>query len=269
VMQHVANDGADWMRIAKAADAADLAGKPVPLDYTASEKVRTIDFRGYAYTRTQSEMSGALMTRYDETKPQVWKVPLRDEIIPGRVVDAPRAGYIVPAAHAAWVGEKLKLHGVQFHPIQAHDKLAVQTFRATSTKFGGNSVEGHQRLTLEGAWKPETRDVGNGALFVPIAQPKARLVMALLEPQAPDALAAWGEFNNAFEQKEYMEAYVAEEVAETMLKDPKVRAQFDAALKDEAFAKDPDARLAFFAKRHASWDERFNLYPVLRVDTAP
>jgi hypothetical protein len=239
VMQHVADNGADWMRIAKAADAADLAGKPVPLDYTTSDKVRTIDFRGYAYTRTPSEVSGALMTRYDETKPQVWKLPLRDDIIPGRVVDAPRAGYIVPAAHAAWVGEKLKLHGVQFRPIDAHDKLTVQTFRATSTKFAGNSVEGHQRLTLDGAWKPETRDVGKGALFVPIDQPKARLVMALLEPQAPDALAAWGEFNNAFEQKEYMEAYVAEEVAETMLKDPKVRAEFDAALKDEHSRRTP------------------------------
>ena len=104
---------------------------------------------------------------------------------------------------------------------------------------------------------------------MPIDQPKARLVMALLEPQAPDALAAWGEFNNAFEQKEYMEAYVAEEVAEQMLEDPKVRAEFDAALKDATFAKDPDARLRFFAQRHSSWDERFNLYPVLRVDAAP
>ena len=44
-----------------------LGGQPVPLDYTASDKVRTIDFRGYAYTRTPSEVSGALMTRYDET----------------------------------------------------------------------------------------------------------------------------------------------------------------------------------------------------------
>ena len=87
--------------------------------------------------------------------------------------------------------------------------------------------------------------------------------------KAPDALAAWGEFNTAFEQKEYMEAYVAEEVARGMLKDPKVRAEFDAALKDEAFAKNPFARLEFFAKRHSSWDERFNLYPVLRLDAAP
>ena len=121
----------------------------------------------------------------------------------------------MPAAHAAWVGAKLKLHGIAVPSrSSAHDKLAVRDLprrRARSSR--GNSVEGHQRLTLDGAWKPETRDVGAGALFVPIAQPKARLVMALLEPQAPDALAAWGEFNNAFEQKEYMEAYVAEEVA--------------------------------------------------------
>jgi hypothetical protein len=37
---------------------------------------------------------------------------------------------------------------------------------------------------------------------------------------------------------------------------------------DPAFAKDPQARLAFFAKRHSSYDERLNLYPVLRTDTA-
>ena len=37
--------------------------------------------------------------------------------------------------------------------------------------------------------------------------------MALLEPQAPDSLAAWGAFNNHFEGKEYMDSYVAEAVA--------------------------------------------------------
>jgi hypothetical protein len=132
-------------------------------------------------------------------------------------------------------------------------------------------MESHQRLSVQGSWKPETRDVGTGALFVPIAQAKARLVMALLEPQAPDALAAWGEFNNFFEQKEYMEAYVAEDVAREMLaKDPELKAAFEQKLKDDpAFAKDPGSRLQFFARRHPSWDERYNLYPVLRTDTAP
>ena len=270
VVDQVAAHGQDWLRIAAAADARSLAGQPVPLDYTASEKVRTIDFRGYAYTRTPSEVSGALMTRYDETKPQVWKLPLRDDVQPAHLATAPQAGYLVPAAYAAWMGEKLKTHGIAFTVVDhALAKRGVQAFRATKTQFSPRSNEGHQMLTVEGEWKPETRDVAAGALFVPIAQPKARLVMALLEPQAPDALAAWGEFNTAFEQKEYMEGYVAEDVARAMLKDPKVRAEFDAALKDEAFAKNPDARLAFFAKRHSSWDERFNLYPVMRLDTAP
>jgi hypothetical protein len=270
VVDQVAAHGQDWLRIAAAADARSLAGQPVPLDYAASDKVRTIDYRGYHYTRTPSDVSGALMTHYDETKPEIWKLPLRDDVQPGHMANAPQAGYLVPAAYAAWVGEKLKVHGVAFTVVDhALRKRGVQTFRATKAQFSPRSNEGHQTLTVEGEWKPETRDVAAGALFVPIAQPKARLVMALLEPQAPDALAAWGEFNTAFEQKEYMEAYVAEDVARDMLKDPKVRAEFDAALKDEAFAKNPDARLAFFAKRHASWDERFNLYPVMRLDTAP
>src|SRR5690606_14121845 len=129
----------------------------------------------------------------------------------------------------------------------------------------------HPRVTLAGDWKPETRDVAAGALFVPIAQPKARLVMHILEPQAPDSLAAWGEFNNAFERKEYMEPYVAEQVAREMLAaDPGLKAEFDQRLREDAeFAASPRARLDFFYRRHSSWDQRYNLYPVLRIDTLP
>ena len=96
-------------------------------------------------------------------------------------------------------------------------------------------------------------------------------LMALLEPQAPDALVAWGEFNTAFERKEYMEDYVAEDVARDMLaKDPALKAQFGQRLKDDAgFASNPSARLEFFARRHSSWDTAYNVYPVLRIDRTP
>ena len=106
---------------------------------------------------------------------------------------------------------------------------------------------------------------------MPVGQPKARLVMALFEPQAPDSLLAWGEFNNAFEHKEYMEEYVAEDVARAqMAADPALAAQFKKMVDSyPAFARDAKARLEFFARRHPSWDERFNLYPVMRVNVAP
>jgi hypothetical protein len=271
VVRQVAEHGRDWKRIADAADAKSLAGQSVPLDYAPTDKARTIDFLGYAYTRTPSDVSGGTMTHYDETRPEVWHLPLRDDVQPSRTAVAPRAGYIVPAAQAAWVGEKLQVHGIRFEVIDhALDKRDVQVFRATSTKFGSSPNEGHQRLEVEGTWTPEARNIPAGSLFVPIAQPEARLVIALFEPQAPDAFAAWGMFNPAFEQKEYMEAYVAEAVAREMLaKDPAMRAEFEAKLKDPAFAKSPEARLAFFARKAPSWDERLNLYPVMRTDTMP
>jgi hypothetical protein len=106
---------------------------------------------------------------------------------------------------------------------------------------------------------------------VPIAQPKARLVMSLLEPTAPDSLAAWGEFNIAFDKREYMEPYVAESVARDMMaKDPALAAAFTKRVADDpSFAKSPAARLEFFHRLHSSWDDQYNLYPVLRLDRAP
>ena len=274
VLEQVAAHGDAWQAQVEAADAraARLAGQPVALDYKAGNTSRTIAFRGYAYTRTPSEVSGALMTRYDEARPQIWNLPLRDDVQPARVVTAPGAGYVVPAAHAGWVATKLAQHGIAFERIATpHPGFQVDAFRADKAEFAAGSVEGHQRATLAGAWKPETQDIAAGALFVPIAQPRARLVMALLEPQAPDALAAWGGFNNAFERKEYMEDYVAEEVAREMLAaDKALKAAFEQRLKDDAgFAKSPQARLEFFARRHSSWDGRYNLYPVVRTDRAP
>ena len=271
VLELVARHGADWRRIAREADlrAQSLGGQSVPLTWAATDTVRTIDFRGYAYTRTLSDISGAMMTRYDDTKPQVWKVPLREEILPAAMVTAPKGGYFVSPAYAESVAAKLQRHGIAFDRVaRAKPQAEVEAFRDETPTFAAASLESHQRLTVDGVWKRETHDIGRGALFVTISQPRARLVMALLEPLAPDSILAWGHFNNAFERKEYMENYVAEDVAREMLKrDPALRERFERKLKeDTAFAADPQARLEFFYRLHTAWDERYGLYPVLRTD---
>jgi len=60
---------------------------------------------------------------------------------------------------------------------------------------------------------------------------------------------------------------VAEDVArEQLAADPVLAVAFQRKLaNDAAFAASPEARLEFFARRHSSWDERFNLYPVMRT----
>ena len=273
VLEQVATHGSDWLQVAQQADAhaRKLPAQPVPLAYAASKQSRPIDFRGYEYTRTPSEISGALMTHYDETKPQVWRIPLRDDLHPSVSVQPPSAGYLVPVAHAAWVGAKLKQHGIAFTVAGPQTRAAVETFRAETAKAGAQSFEGHQTMTVSGSWKPELRDIATGSLFVPIAQEKSRLLMSMLEPLAPDSLLAWGGFNNAFERKEYMEDYVAEQVAREMLAaDPALKARFEQRLKDDpAFAASPQARLDFFARLHSSWDDQYYLYPVMRTDTIP
>lgn len=271
MLKQVANNGAAWQQTALAADqrSAALAGKPVALDYQTGKTATIVDFQGYAYTRTASDVSGTLMTQYDETKPETWKMPLFRDISVKLSVVAPKAGYIVPPAFANFIESRLRVHGIVSQRISsAHANQAVEQFLAESAALATQSFESHQGLTVTGQWQNSQASILPGSLFVPIAQPKAKLLMALLEPQAPDSYLSWGFFNNQFERKEYMEDYVTEEVAREMLKDPAIKKQFDAKLaSDKTFAASSPQRLEFFARLHSSWDTRYQLYPVLRTDT--
>ena len=285
----IAEHGARWREQALEADraAAGLGGTPVVLDHSSSWREgasgartdaggargeRCIDFPGYAYTRSVSAVSGEPVTVYDPKTPQVWRVPYRDQVTAALTVTAPRGGYLVPSAWAQEIGARLALHGITCLTLPLErTALTVEAFRASEVSFNRAPFEGRMRAALTGGWRREDQDLPAGSLYVPIAQARARLVMHLLEPQAPDSFAAWGFFNACFEQKEYVEPYVAEQIAASLLAaDEALRAEFARRLRqDAAFAADPAARREFFLRRHPSWDARFNLYPVLRVEGAP
>jgi hypothetical protein len=283
----VAVQGQEWLKLCHKADTAarQLAGVEMTLDYVTSWRepsragsatnqrddtgARTIDFRGYAYTRTESAISGGLVTVYDPKTPQIWRVPMRDTVKPRLVVRAPGAGYVVPVSFAAEIAPRLAAHGITTEELLGRRTgVRANIFRAREAQFSSAPFEGRMRAQLDGAWIEQVVDIESGALFVPIAQSLARLVSALFEPRAPDSFAAWGFFNACFEQKEQMEPYVAEQIAAAMLAaDSTLRTEFTAKLKaDPYFAASASDRLEFFLRRHASWDERYNLYPVMRVD---
>ncbi|MGA2343099.1 MAG: M14 family zinc carboxypeptidase [Steroidobacteraceae bacterium] len=288
-----AERGGAWLAEVRAADGAAcaLGGSKLILDYRSSWREPTaagkesaaasgeadtrgeadadaerIDFRGYAYTREPSDISGAQVTVYDPGTPQIWRVPYRSRIEPTLAAQAPRQGYIVPRAYADEIVPRLKCHGITVEPAPSSLEQLEQ-FRARRVAFSSQPFEGRMRATLSGAWETLHREIAARPLFVPIAQPLARLIVALLEPEAPDSFAAWGFFNACFEQKEHLEPYVAEQIARSVLAaDPKLRHAFDARLaQDAAFRADPVARLEFFCRHHPSWDERLNCYPIYRV----
>jgi hypothetical protein len=270
LLERIAAEPDRWTKLAADADtrARALGGTPLVLAWENTPETRTIEFRGYSYRRRPSAVSGSLAIEYDPKRPEIWRVPLRDQVRPTVTVALPRAGYVVPAGYAAELEPRLRAHGIAFETwTQPRNDLPAQTFSVA--KFTTRRpYEGRTPATLEGAWAASTVDLAPGALFVPIDQPKARLVAALLEPQAPDAFVSWGLLNGAFERKEYMEAYVAEQVAREMLaKDPALAREFEQRLlKDPAFVASPAARLEFFERRHPSWDARPETYPIYRVD---
>ena len=93
-------NGARWLDAARTADGHGAATRRHQRAARATRPPTTsapIEFRGYAYRRDDSRDLGGIVTRYDETKPQIWSVPLYDEVVPAVSVDGaarrlPRAG---------------------------------------------------------------------------------------------------------------------------------------------------------------------------------
>ena len=101
---------------------------------------------------------------------------------------------------------------------------------------------------------------------MPADQPLALIAAALLEPESPDSLLAWGFFPGILQRTEYIEGYAIEPLARRMLEaDPRLARDFQARLEsDPEFARDPDRRLAWFYERSAYYDDRYLLYPIGR-----
>ncbi len=269
-----AERGRAWRQAARRAEAADgaLAGGPIVLTWEATPDTTTIPFRGYAWERVTSPVSGQAYLRWDESRPLTLQVPMRDQVVPAVSVTLPAGGWLVPAPVAGPVQERLRAHGIRYERLPAARRgLQAEVFRASEAIFEPRPFEGRQGLRVKGAWAPEAVDLEAGALFVPVDQPRARLAAYLLEPASPDSLLAWGFFNAWFERKEYVEDYVLEPwAAERLASDPAIRAAYEARLaSDPGFAKDGAARLDFFARLHPSFDATWNRYPVVRIAGRP
>src|SRR5258708_26183298 len=208
----VAAHGSDWRQLALQADQAamKLGGAEMALDFSsnwrepapaggatvdrdAAADARMIEFRGYAYTRAPAKISGGLVTTYDPTTPQIWRVPLRDHVRASVTATVPLGGYVVHMAFAADIAPRLEAHGIAFSRLRhAAKSIDAQAFRAVDVKFSAAPFEGRMRAQLAGGWHKEMYRPQEGALWVPIAQPLARLAAALCEPPPPDVVASWG-----------------------------------------------------------------------------
>ena len=240
--------------------------RKVALSVELADAPRTMVLKGLESRTEKSHVSGAERVIWG-TKPADMSVPFYDDAKPSRTVTPPLF-YVVPPQWSEVI-ELLRLHGLRLKRLKRPLTIDSESYRFRDVRWSPRSFEGRRIVAFNTESVRERKTLPAGSVVIPMNQPGARAALHLLEPNAPDSLAAWGFFDTVFEQKEYGEDYVLEKLAREMLaKDERLKREFENRLaSDPKFAASPSERLRFFYERSPYWDKLLNLYPVARVTT--
>jgi murein tripeptide amidase MpaA len=271
VLAEVNKDPERLLKVGRDADERTAAagstydtGRQYPLDFQLTDLATPYHLKAVEYHTEVSAVSGDVRVVFG-TKPLDLTVPMYQTFRTKGAV-APPLYYVVPVQ---WGGviDLLRTHGLQLKTLSNQATIEVESYRFSDVKWQPGPFEGRQMPVFTAEPVRESRTFPAGSILVPLAQPLAKVVINLLEPKAPDSVVAWGFFNAVFEQKEYAENYVLENLArEMMAHDPELRREFEERLAtDVEFASSPGERLQFFYRRSPYWDPQMNLYPVGRI----
>jgi hypothetical protein len=242
------------------------AAPPVYLAGKVSDKSRPLVYHALKTGQFQSEITGAGVTHY-LGEPDDLDTRIHDQI--DTTVEARMPlGYLLPAA---WkdLAELLALHGVEMERTAKPIEQEFETYRFTGAKFAGAPFEG--RVMVDFEVKPVREKVAfpAGSYWIPMKQRRARLILSMLEPQAPDSLARWGFMNQVFEGsgRDGVGEYLSEPIARRMMADsPELRKQFEERLAADAkFASDRQARLEWWLQQSKYDAGDAGRYPIARV----
>jgi hypothetical protein len=251
--------------------AGDRSAEPVYLVGKVSEKSRPIVYHALKNAPFKSEVTGANVTHYTGEVDDIQTV-IHDQIDTTLAAQMP-LGYLIPAAFSS-AAVLLQTHGVEIERTAKPLDQVFETYRFTSTKFAANASEGHVMLTVEPRVVKEKVFIPAGSYWIPMKQRRARLILSLLEPNAPDSIAAWGLLNSVFEggggrggRGGAVGEYLSEPIARRMMADlPELRKQFEQKLtSDPQFAADPRARLQWWFEQSKYQPEDAGRYPIVRV----
>jgi hypothetical protein len=244
--------------------AGNRSAQPVYLAGKVSEKSRPLVYHALKTEQYKSEVTGANVIRYTG-EPDDLDTRIHDQI-DTTVEAAMPLGYLVPAAWKQVTG-LLTLHGVEMERTTKPVEQEFETYRFTATKFAQSSVEGHVAVDFEPRLVKERIVIPPGSYWVPLKQRRGRLILSMLEPQAPDSLARWGLMNSVFEGRGGVGEYLSEPIARRMMADsPELRKQFEEKLaSDPKFAADRQARLAWWYQQSKYQPEDSGRYPIVRV----
>lgn len=238
--------------------------KKFPLVLAGNGKFDKFLFKGFEWYDEHSDITGSTVRKYTN-KPIEIEIPIFNKANSLKKIIVP-AAYLIPPQFSNVI-DVIKSHKIKFNVLASPKKLKVEKYRFTNVTFAVRPYEGRQMPSFNVESFIEQCDIQSGSLIIYTNQRQLRVIVNLLEPEAPDSFVHWGFLNAFFERKEYAEANVMEPYAKQMLKDdPSLKNEFYKKLnEDEAFKNNAGERLDFFYKRSPFYDRGENVYPILRL----
>lgn len=262
------NSGKDLIKLEQLANNNTTSEKfrqsPLPLSFEYTKDSVMVDFKGMDYTSEKSDLSGGIWFKFGNNIKN-YKLPYFNNLKPTSFAQLPEY-YVIPRQFS-FIEEILKNHNINYYKINYDTTLQVSTYKFRDVTFNTSPSEGHQKVL---SFKSDTIILNikllHGSIIVPMNQSKSQIIAHVLEPQSPASLLQFGYFNSIFEQKEYGESYVLEPLAREMLKDPKIKEDFENEIKTNPdFKKDSYNMLNWFYVRSNYKDEQQNIYPIGKV----
>jgi hypothetical protein len=274
LLDEIAREPAALTRAVADAEAIEVAkGKPdappsqIVVNFEQSDRPDRIRLPVFAGTTKTSVVSGEPLLLFHRGELDAKQVPWFHGSKAALTLPRPRGYLVLPG----WpqIEQRLRGQGLRVETLTRPAELDVETMRLSEPKPAPSSYQGLTRVSTKVARATEHRQIPAGALWVPADQPDFEVAVQLLEPEAVDSLLSWGLLSSIFEGKEYIDPRVLEGLAAEKLKDPKVAAEWSAALADAKFAADTNARYQWWFRHTPYWDERVGLLPYFRMMTAP
>lgn len=238
--------------------------KKFPLVLVSNGKFDKFIFKGFEWYDEYSEITGSTVRKYTN-KPIEIEIPIFNQAKSLKKIFVPKA-YLIPQEFQSII-KILDYHQIKYSQLQSSKKIKVERYRFSNVAFAPRPYEGRQLPSFSTICFEEEVTLPKGTYFVPTNQRALRVIVNLLEPDAPDSFVHWGFFNAFFERKEYAEAYVMEPFAKMMIENNQIlRNEFYKRLEsDEKFRNNPLGRLDFFYRKSPFFDQGENVYPIMRL----
>ena len=236
----------------------------VVVRWGVEEEGEDIVWPAYEWTVEDSLVSGGKRIQYHPGTIREVELEWRHKPMPELTLPRPR-GYIVSAGWPQ-IEEIVAAHGLRSVKIEQSPELEVETIRLSNPAFGSFPYQGVAMVEdFDVSRQTERRKIPIDSLWIPANQPNFEVAVQLFEPEAPDSLVRWGAVSSLFERKIYIGWDILEGLAREMMDDETIRQEWEKALEDPDFAKDPRARYLWWYQRTPFWDETVGLLPVFRV----